>query len=110
MELIGKNDGNAKGIAGPNYGAFPAFKGRLEITKQASVFHELAHCLGIGDHDDDPVFAEETYCSDGRCYMSKTDLNNNKYCSNCFDDMFAADDAFGVNRARIWNKWSVDEP
>ena len=76
---------------------------------ERSIFHEIGHCIGVGLHDDETF--HEVYCDDINCVMGEG--RQIKYCDECWKSVLAEEGLYNPDSealARLWNKWSVDEP
>ena len=100
------------GGAQPEWGAAVfVYKSHPNVTflVERSIFHEIGHCIGVGLHDDETF--HEVYCEDMNCTMGEG--RQIRYCDECWESVFAGEGEYkpdSVALARLWNKWSVDEP
>ncbi len=100
------------GGANPEWGSTVyVYKTHPNVTflTERSIFHEIGHTIGVGLHDDQGD--NEVYCTDVNCSMGQGRLHG--YCDDCWESVLAPDDEYPViqlTHARLWDKWSVDEP
>ena len=100
------------GGAQPEWGAAVfVYKSHPNVTflVERSIFHEIGHTIGVGLHDDETF--HEVYCEDMNCTMGEG--RKIRYCDECWESVLVEEGLYNpdsVALARLWNKWSVDEP